>query len=144
MAEGPIRKWLCERKTIIPRKKLFGSSGSERKELCLKIVDALDDPKHLLSDAYTLYEEGLRDKAIGLVRTAPEKAERIRREALAKGAPEVVTEQDIDYITLRFKLVEDYMKMGVPPNDLEDLVYDIDGELYKRMFQKFHECMTRG
>jgi len=120
------------------------SRSSVKKELCLEIVDALDEPKHLLSDAYTLYEVGFRERAIGLVSMAPRKARDIRARALARGAPNVVAEEDMEYIEKSFREVENKMKKGVPPENLEKIVYNIDGELYERMLQKFHQCQIRG
>lgn len=152
---GPMRKFLRK----------IGSSGS-RKDLCLAIVDALDDSKHLLFDAYTIYEEGFRDlalgrkheayrrvkRAVGLLRAAADKAEAIRRKAIAEGAPGVVTKEDTEYIRGKFNHIADLMEKElkppealvyiVPPEDMEDFVYEVDGELYRRMFQKFHECMS--
>jgi len=126
-----------------------------KKELCLQIVDALDDPKHLLSDAWTLYREAFEDlearkekdaavrrqRAIGLLELAPEKAGRIRGEAIAKGAPPVVTESDINYIRDSFGKLAKLFSEFKEPEEIEDVYYSIDGELYERMFQKFFDCM---
>lgn len=52
MGEGPIRKWLRERKTIVPRKKIFGSiiGGSE-------IAKSIyEECKKKISEAKTLPE----------------------------------------------------------------------------------------
>ena len=151
--DGPIRRWLRKQR------------DEDKKRLCLDVVDALDEAKHILFDAYTVYDEGFRDLAIGrkraayfrterairLLRGAAEKAEKIRRRAITKGAPEVVTKNDIEYIRTNFKKLADLMEEDLkppeelvylkPPGKLEDVVYEIDGELYKRMFQKFHACM---
>ena len=113
-----------------------------KKRLCLGIVDAIDEPKHALSDAYLLYEKGLKDEAISTLKAAPEKAEALRRRWLAEGAPEVVTSEDIGFIRSSFNSVISYMEQNIEPTEFEDLVYDIDAELYDRMFQKFHQCMT--
>lgn len=143
--DGPIRRWLRKQR------------DEDKKRLCLDVVDALDEAKHILFDAYTIYDEAFRDLAIGrerdalmrrdrairMLRVAAFKVEKIRRRAIIKGAPEVVSyEDDIGYIRTNFNKLADSMEKNFkPPEEFEDLVYDIDGELYKRMFQKFHRCM---
>jgi len=114
-----------------------------KKELCLRIVDSLDDPKHLLSDAFTLYEKGFVDDAVKTLRMAPEKAEMIRERAIEEGAPEVVTKEDIKYIRRRFDKIARMIEERRPHHEVEDEVYDLDGWIYEKMFQKFHECMLQ-
>jgi len=114
------------------------------KRACLRVVDSLDDPKHLLFDAFTLYNKGFTNEAVRLLRLAPRKAREIRERAilLEEAPPEVVTEGDIEYIRRRFDKIAKMMEERRDPVEIEDEVYDVDGWIYEKMFQNFHKCVT--